>query len=454
MIRTSIRFVALVAMVLASGSALAGFTPGLWQAALISVATISLWATGALPEDQTALIFFVSASLLGLVKPDVVFSGFATTAFWLVFGGLVIGAAVRRSGLDAIIARPILHFARGAYWRVVFAVILLSLVLSFLVPSSMTRTMLAIPVVLALSEQLGIAEGRGKLGLVVAALLASYYFGSGLLPANVPNMALVGSAEKILPVHFRFGEYFVTYFPVLGLLKTVFAGCIIAIAFAVPISSVPPAIDPSATKTQEYKVVATVLIVALLFWITDFLHGISPAWVAMVAALIFLFPGADVVPLDQFGRLVNVRPLFFVAGILGLGSFIAASGLGVAAGQHLSAWAGLKPDGSMREAALLTGIATTLGLLATHGGMAALMPSLAKDLAAASGLSIDVVIGTIVVGYSILLLPYQVPPTVVGFQMAAVPGRSAVLATLSIGLITSAVIVPLQFLWWRVIGFL
>jgi hypothetical protein len=85
--------------------------------------------------------------------------------------------------------------------------------------------------------------------------------------------------------------------------------------------------------------------------------------------------------------------------------------------------------------------------------MAALMPSLVKDLAAASGLTIETVIGTIVLGYSILLLPYQVPPSIVGFQMAAVSPRAATLATLSIGLLTSLVAVPLQLLWWRVIGF-
>ena len=102
---------------------------------------------------------------------------------------------------------------------------------------------------------------------------------------------------------------------------------------------------------------------------------------------------------------------------------------------------------------MLTGISTTLGLLATHGGMAALMPSLEKDLAAASGLTIETVIGTIVLGYSILLLPYQVPPSIVGFQMAAVSPRAAALATLSIGLVTSAIAIPLQLLWWHVIGF-
>jgi di/tricarboxylate transporter len=339
------------------------------------------------------------------------------------------------------------------YWRVILAIMLVSLVLSFLVPSSMTRVLLVMPVVVALTDQLGIANGRGRLGVVTAAVLANYYLGSGLLPANVPNMVLAGSAEKILPVHFRFAEYFVAYFPILGLLKTVLAGCVITLAFKVRLVDVKPASPVSESKDKRSKLVCCVLLVALAFWVTDFLHGISPAWIGMIVALIFMFPGIEIVPLNQFNQLINVRLLFFVAGILGLGSFVDASGLGVAVAQHLSELTRLKPDGSLREVALLTGISAFVGLLTTHGGMAALMPSLAKGLAAASGLSIEVVIGTIVVGYSILLLPYQVPPTLVGYQLGAVPTRDAALATLSIGLVTSAVAVPLQFLWWHAIGF-
>jgi di/tricarboxylate transporter len=448
-----IRAVAIGAMIVASGSALLGFTPGLWQAGLICVATVSMWATGALPEDQTALMFFVSANLLGLVRPEVIFSGFATSAFWLVFGGLVIGAAVRRTGLDQTISRPILAFASGEYWRIIFSIMLVSLVLSFLVPSSMTRVMLVMPVVVALADQLGIADGRGRLGIVTAAVLANYYLGTGILPANVPNMVLAGSAEKILPVHFHFAEYLVNYFPVLGLLKTALAACLITLACKVELADLKPLAALTEAKDKRSSLVCCVLLVALAFWVTDFVHGISPAWIGMIVALIFLFPGVDIVPLDQFNQLVNFRVLLFVAGILGLGSFVDASGLGLAVARYLSEYSGLRPDGTMREAALLTGISAFVGLFTTHGGMAALMPSLAKGLAAASGLTIEVVIGTIVVGYSILLLPYQVPPALVGYQLGAVPTRTAALATLSIGLVSSAIAVPLQFLWWHAIGF-
>lgn len=441
-------------MAVASGTALVGVQPGLWQAAVVSIATTGLWATGALPEDQTALAFFISASILGLVGSDVVFSGFTTAALWLVFGGLVIGAAVRRTGLDHVIAAPIIASARGSYWRAVGAILVLSLALSVVVPSNMTRMLLIIPVILALVEGLGLGVGRGRTGLVTAAVLANYYFGTGLLPANVPNMALAGNLEKTLHIHLHFANYFATYFPVLGFLKALIAGLLIGVAFKAPVVDTPAktALVPGAGDWRR-QVVTAVLVVALLFWMTDFVHGISPAWVALVAAFIFMFPGIDIVPLEQLGQYASVRPLLYVGGMLGLGSFIAASGLGTAAAQELAAWIGLRSDGTMREAVLLTGISATLGLLATHGGMAALMPSLAKDLAAASGLSIDAVVGTIVLGYSIFLLPYQVPPSVVGFQIAEIPHRAAVLATLWIGIATAAVTVPLQFVWWRLIGF-
>lgn len=93
-----------------------------------------------------------------------------------------------------------------------------------------------------------------------------------------------------------------------------------------------------------------------------------------------------------------------------------------------------------------------VGLMATHGGMAALMPPPARDLGTASGIGIDAIIGSIVLGYSILLLPYRVPPTVVGFHMAATPHRIATWSTLWIGAVTALISVPCQLLWQHLIG--
>ncbi len=82
----------------------AGLGPAAAKAAPLALIAIALWATAAIPEFVTALIFFLLAMLFAVAPAPVVFSGFASTAFWLVFAGLVIGVAVQRTGLGARIA--------------------------------------------------------------------------------------------------------------------------------------------------------------------------------------------------------------------------------------------------------------------------------------------------------------------------------------------------------------
>lgn len=52
-----------------------------------------------LPEYLTALLFFGGAMALAAAPREVVFSGFASAAFWLVLSGYVLGLALKYTGL-------------------------------------------------------------------------------------------------------------------------------------------------------------------------------------------------------------------------------------------------------------------------------------------------------------------------------------------------------------------
>lgn len=69
--------------------------------------TILLWATSLLPEFITALLFFAVAMVVKIASPDVIFGGFASSAFWLVFSGFVLGIAIRKTGLADRAARAL-----------------------------------------------------------------------------------------------------------------------------------------------------------------------------------------------------------------------------------------------------------------------------------------------------------------------------------------------------------
>ena len=58
-----------------------------------------------------------------------------------------------------------------------------------------------------------------------------------------------------------------------------------------------------------------------------------------------------------------------------------------------------------------------------------------------------------VVGFSTMILPYQAPPVMVGVQVAGIPLRSTLRLTVPLTLICIFVLLPLDFLWWRWLGY-
>ena len=56
------------------------------------------------------------------------------------------------------------------------------------------------------------------------------------------------------------------------------------------------------------------------------------------------------------------------------------------------------------------------------------------------------------VGFSTFLLPYQVPPAMVGIQVAKLRVMPMLRIALPVAGFSLLVMLPLQYLWWRLIG--
>ena len=108
--------------------------------AALSAETVSLWATAQPPEYLVALLFFAAATALHAAPPELVFSGFASAAFWLVLSGFVLGAAIRKVGPADRAARLLAARLSGSWPRLAGGVVLLTHALAFVVPSNMGRT--------------------------------------------------------------------------------------------------------------------------------------------------------------------------------------------------------------------------------------------------------------------------------------------------------------------------
>ncbi len=431
-----------------------GWGPEVSHATALAVFTVGLLATAVVPEFLAALMFFFLGMLFSVAPATVVFSGFQSTALWLVFAGLIIGVAVGRTGLGARIAETLARRFTTTYFGVIGGIVLVSVLLSFVMPSAMSRCVLLIPLVMALAKRLGFeAESNGFFGMVMAVALGNFLPAMGILPANIPNMVLIGTSESVHGVFLQYGSYLLLHFPVLGLLKAVMVVLLIVWMYPnrLKVSVERTSLEP---LSRDETILSVLLLAALALWSTDSIHHISPAWVALAAAIICLMPGVDLVPGKAFIEKVNFGSIIYLAGILGVGNLVSASGLG----DHLSAWllgtAGLEPNQDGYTFGVVSLVSAALGLISTQPGIPAVMVPLAGDIAAASGVPLTTVLMMIVVGFSTLVLPYQAPPVIVALHMADIPATRAIKLCLVSAAVSIFILMPLDWLWWRALGLL
>jgi len=435
------------------------FSPPAWlprnsaTAAALVVFAIGFWASAVLPEYLTAMIFFLGAMLFGVASPAVIFSGFTSPAWWLVLGGMVIGIAVKLTGLGQRLAHRLLYRASASYFGALCGLLGISMTLNFLMPSALGRAVILIPIALALADQLGFEIGsNGRTGLVVAVAFGTYAPTFSILPSSLTNMVFFGSASTLYGYTPGYGQYLLLHFPVLGLLKALAILLLIGLLFPDrPRKKGVVAASPGEMTPREYRLLL-VLVVTLALWSTDFLHHISPSWVAMGAGIFCLLPGVGILPKRAFSEHLNFSPLFFVAGVLGMGSLVAHSPLGNLLAAGLLDLLPLRHGAPLQDIAALSAGAMLLGPVTTTSGVPALLTPLAGKIAALTGLPLKSVLMSEVLGFSTTLLPYQSAPLVVAFELAGEPLGRGIKFCLALAAVTVFILLPLDLLWWRLLG--
>ena len=420
--------------------------------AVITSATILLWATAGLPEYLTALLFFAVATVLRLAPPDTIFAGFLSSAFWLILSGFVLGSALRKVGLADRIARQLSARLSVSWPRMVGGVVLLTYALAFVMPSNMGRIALLMPIVMALADRAGLAEGsRGRIGLALAVGFGTFQLSASILPANVPNLVMAGAAESAFGIRFAYLPYLLLHAPILGLLK----GGILALCIIVLFPARPLAIATSQASmawSRDERRLGQILLATLAFWISDSLHGIQPAWVGLTAACICLLPRVGFLAGDEFQNGVNIRTCLYVAGILGLAAVVTRTGLGTLLGHSLLTILPLDPQRPALDFGSLVVITSLLNFVVTANGVPALFTPLAQTLAEATGLPLLSVLMVQVIGYATPVLPYQAAPIVVALAMGKVPTGDGIRLCLVLAAITFGLLVPLDYAWFALLG--
>lgn len=452
---------------------LAGAQHGVFGALLFAVGA---WATGALDRSVTAVLLVVAFLVFG-ETPVLSIVGFAwSDVILLIATSSLLSVAL---GKNAWLRRGLNIFVRkttGRAWVFYLSPFVLAAVLIFVIPQTFARVVLLAGLYESLmkaEDELGApGEPRGQRQAVffqiyLAVTVTSMLFANGDIVLNHAALTLAGPEVSAELMGFR-------WFEMMGVPTIVLAGLMLVLMrvllrgrlperpadlFVVDVAAGAGAgLDgrddvvtskPGGSSSQRDALGLVIMLVVVLFWATESVHGIS-GWIPALMGVVFLFLMARLGKMDL--KAVNLPFLLFLIAVFNIGQVLRDSGVMEAIMVSLE---GIIPDGG--SVVFLPALILVTKLLHMFLGSAVATLSfvipILLPLAAVAGVPPAQMTLALYITVNIhFFLPFQHAVMLIGVGNGHVLDRDMLRygTVMSVGLFL--VLFGLYFPWWSLVG--
>jgi sodium-dependent dicarboxylate transporter 2/3/5 len=273
------------------------------------------WITQAM---DYALAGFVGCFLfwaLGIVRFPVAFSGFANDTAWFLFGALLLGVIATRSGIARRLAYFIMLRIGSTYPRILLGLIITDFLLTFIVPSGIARVVIMASIALGLAEAFKAGPGNNlSRGMFLILSYTANIFDKMII-AGAGSITARGLIEKFGGVEVLWSYWFIAFLPC-SIITVLAAWWLTLWLYPPENAALEGGRDHLRTEIRKMgawtafeKKAALLMAAAILLWLTDFLHHISPAVIGMGVGLFALLPRIGILDIEDMKRL-NYMPVF------------------------------------------------------------------------------------------------------------------------------------------------
>jgi sodium-dependent dicarboxylate transporter 2/3/5 len=305
----------------------------------LTAGAIALWVMEPIPFSMTAILLIILLPVTEAVSMDVVLSGFASPAIFLIVAGMMIAAGVEQTPLGKRLAYHLLYRLGGKRGGIIAGVILIAQIMAVFIPATAVRTTMMIPVVLSVMGVLGMAKGdiRGR-QLMMGVAVGCTISGTAILPAAIGNVVTVDLINYYLQEKVTYFDWLLLTFP-LWLVLIPLTWWVIHRSY--PSYTPPEGIQAEMGKligelgpmsSQEKRTLA-ILVSVFAMWLMEGIHGWPPVIPAFIGAVLMALPG---IRITRWEKLLDIQfgPLILIGVTLSLGRALYESG----AINHLSQW--------------------------------------------------------------------------------------------------------------------
>lgn len=280
-------------------------------ALIVTALAVIGWAGTRLPEALVALAAAAALVLAGVVPEARLYAMLGSELVWLLLAAFLIAAVLKDSGLVLRLMAPLLR-GRPRVVALIGALTAGIALTALVLPSTSGRAALLLPLCVALIAVLPDA----RLARAVAILFPTVILlsaGGSLVGAGAHLVAVEAIAVASGP-RLDYLGWLMLGAP-LALLASALGAALVLVLFvprALWSARIAPLPEPGP-MSREQKRIAGVLVALVGLWVTEPLHGIGMAMVAILGALALLSPAFGRRRTKDVFRAVDVELILFMA---------------------------------------------------------------------------------------------------------------------------------------------
>ena len=299
----------------------------------VVIAVLGIWIFKPFGLSYSAgSVLLVSLGMAFGLGPEVVFSGFAQPAAWVLISALLFGYTLQKTGLGRRLALGIIRCIRPSYTSLVLAIVAVGVVLSILTPSVTVRVAIIVPIAMQCCELCGLRRGSRGGGLVVLTAFAmSMIPGSGWFTGTLWGPIISGMVNAVPPNQglVNFDSWLSVMFLPMAVITLVLVG--ISLVVFRPDDTLSQEAIESIKNQQlqrisgEEALAAVVLTGAFGMMLLGGLHGLPDASITLGAVFVLFL--SRILGTKDLNAGVNWDLVIFIATTLSLGSIFEVAGI-------------------------------------------------------------------------------------------------------------------------------
>ena len=442
---------------------------------------VIVWISEAVSYEVSAImILALMAFLLGsaptLADPDkligtkdalnMALSGFANSALALVASALFIAAAMTQTGLDKRIALLTLSKVGASTHRVLLGAIVVTILLSFIVPSATARVACMVPIMMGVIAAFGVDKRSAFAGgIMILVAQATSIWNVGIQTSAAQNLLTAGFMQKLLGQSVTWTDWLIAGVPWSLLMSVVLYWVILRVMppetdrIEGGKEAVRKALSELGPMTFDERKLLAIVLTLLGFWATEGkLHSFDTASTTLVGLAALLMPGLGVMSWKQAQpRIPWGTVIVFGVGI-SLGGTVLATGAGTWLAKLLVANLGMEALSPFWVFAVLGAflIIIHLGFASATALTSAMLPIMIALLLQLGG-DINPLGMSMLLGYVVsfgFLLPINAPQNMVCIGTETFDARQFLRTGIWLTLIGYGLMLVFALTWWRWLGWM